>query len=522
MACLMLMADSTPNCSLLPSGEKMVRILRRGLLSTRNAKGGINVAAATLHGQTTIDLSQTFDVLVVGGGNAALCAAMTAREAGASVLLLESAPIEFRGGNSRHTRNLRYLHENGTAFLTGPYREDEFWEDLIRVTGGKTTEALARFTIRESNNLGAWMTRHGCKFQPSMRGTLHLSRTNAFFLGGGKALMNAYYATAEKLGVAILYEAEVVELAIRDGRFTSATFESGGARHSVAARAVVVAAGGFQANIAWLKEAWGEVAENFIIRGTPYDKGRLLRELLDKGAKAVGDPRQCHAVAIDARAPKFDGGIVTRLDCVPFGIVVNREARRFYDEGEESWPKRYAIWGRLVAEQPGQIAFCIIDAKSIDLFMPSVFPPIEADSIRGMAAKLELDPAALDETVGAFNRAATPGAFDPAALDGCATQGIAPAKSHWARPLDTPPFYAYPLRPGITFTYLSLAVNRRAQVLMQDGSAAANIFAAGEIMSGNILGQGYMAGFGMTIGTVFGRIAGKESVRYVVERLKRS
>ncbi len=164
------------------------------------------------------------DVLVVGGGNAALCAAMTAREAGANVLLLESAPKEFRGGNSRHTRNLRYLHESGNDYLTGPYPEDEFWEDLLLVTEGQTNEQLARFTIRESNNIGAWMEQHGCRFQPAMRGTLHLARTNAFFLGGGKAMMNAYYATALKLGVEIMYDAEVRDIEIRDGKFASAFF----------------------------------------------------------------------------------------------------------------------------------------------------------------------------------------------------------------------------------------------------------------------------------------------------------
>jgi tricarballylate dehydrogenase len=463
-----------------------------------------------------------FDVLVIGGGNAALCAAMTARQAGASVLLLEGSPRVFRGGNSRHTRNLRYLHDRANAFLTGPYPEEEFWEDLLRVTQGKTNEALARFAIRESRNLGAWMERQGCKFQPSMRGTLHLSRTNAFFLGGGKALMNAYYATAERLGVAMRYEAEVVDLDLQGGRFVSATYETGGVPHTVGARAVVVASGGFQANLDWLREYWGAAADNFIVRGTPYDTGRVLRVLLDKGVQSVGDPRQCHAVAIDARAPKFDGGIVTRLDCVAFGIVVNREARRFYDEGEDFWPKRYAIWGRLVAAQPDQIAYSIIDAKSIDLFMPSVFPPIEAGSIREMAAKLDLDPEGLEQTVADFNRAVQPGAFDAAELDDCRTEGLAPAKSHWARPLDTPPFYGYPLRPGITFTYLGVAVNQRAQVIMQDGKPAPNIFAAGEIMSGNILGQGYLAGFGMTIGTVFGRLAGKEAVRHVIEQLKGS
>jgi tricarballylate dehydrogenase len=202
--------------------------------------------------------------------------------------------------------------------------------------------------------------------------------------------------------------------------------------------------------------------------------------------------------------------------------VVNRKAERFYDEGEDFWPKRYAIWGRLVAGQPDQIAYSIIDAKSIDLFMPSVFPPIEAASIREMAGQLELDPDKLEATVDTFNAAARPGAFDAAELDDCRTEGLDPPKSHWARPLDTPPFYGYPLRPGITFTYLGVKVNKRAQVIMADDAPAPNVFAAGEIMAGNILGQGYMAGFGMTIGTVFGRIAGKEAVRHVIDDLKRS
>lgn len=462
------------------------------------------------------------DLIVVGGGNAALCAAMTAAEAGADVILLESAPKVFRGGNSRHTRNLRYMHAAANAYLTGPYLEDEFWDDLIKVTEGQTDERLARLLIRESNNIGTWMQMHGCRFQPAMRGTLHLARTNAFFLGGGKALMNAYYHRAEKLGVAIRYGAEVRDLQIREGRFVSASVVQDNLPRKAHARALVVAAGGFQANLDWLKQHWGEAADNFIVRGSPYDRGRMLRVLLDNGAKPVGDPRQCHAVAIDARAPKFDGGIVTRLDCVSFGIVVNKDAKRFYDEGEDFWPKRYAIWGRLVAHQADQIAYAIIDAKSIDLFMPSVFPPVQAGSIRELATRLDLGPQALKKTIEEFNRAVQPGTFDPAALDNCRTKDLGPPKSHWARPLDTPPFYAYPLRPGITFTYLGVAVNERAQILMQEDKPAENIFAAGEVMAGNILGKGYMAGLGMTIGTVFGRIAGKEAVRCVIEDLKRS
>jgi tricarballylate dehydrogenase len=281
----------------------------------------------------------------------------------------------------------------------------------------------------------------------------------------------------------------------------------------VAAKTLVAAAGGFESNIAWLKEAWGPAADNFLIRGTPYNMGRVLRVLLDRGAKRIGDPTQCHAVAIDARAPKFDGGICTRVDCVSLGIVVNKDAQRFYDEGEDFWPKRYAIWGRLVAGQPDQIAYSIIDSKAVGRFMPPVFPPVKAASIGELARSLGLDPAALEETVARFNAAVRPGTFDHTALDDCATEGLAPAKTHWARPLDTPPYFGYPLRPGITFTYLGVAVNERAQMLLADGRPAANVFAAGEIMAGSILGKGYLAGFGMTIGTVFGRIAGEEAAR---------
>ena len=474
-----------------------------------------------------MDWSRTFDVLVVGGGNAALCAAITAREQGATVLVLEIAPHAFRGGNSRHTRNIRYVHDRGNDYLTGPYGQEEFWEDLLQVTGGETNERIARLTIRESTNLGAWMERHGCRFQPPLRGTLNLDRTNAFFLGGGKALMNAYYHTAERLGVEIAYDSEVRDLGVDNGRFASAVVRLGSATRSVRAKAVVVAAGGFQANIPWLREHWGPAADNFIIRGTPYDTGTMLRVLLDRGggAKPVGDPRQCHAVAVDGRSPKFDGGIVTRIDSIPFGILVNKHAQRFYDEGEEFWPKRYAIWGRIVAQQPDQVAYSIVDSKSIDLFIPSVFPPYQADTIPQLAAALELDGAALAKTVSAFNasvwrrrrgRGGRGGTFDPLALDDCSTEGLEPPKSHWARALDTAPYFGYPLRPGITFTYYGGTVNDRAQVVMQDDHPALNVFAAGEIMAGNILGKGYVSGLGMTIGTVFGRIAGREAARYAV------
>ncbi|MDP9083668.1 MAG: FAD-dependent tricarballylate dehydrogenase TcuA, partial [Pseudomonadota bacterium] len=452
-----------------------------------------------------------WDVVVIGGGNAALCAAITAREAGASVLVLEHAPQAMRGGNSRHTRNLRAMHAAPTAVLTESYHEDEYWDDLQRVTAGHTDEHLARMTIRGSADALPFMVRCGVRFQPSLTGTLNLSRTNAFFLGGGKALVNAYYAHAARIGIDVLYDTEVRDITLENGRVRKLTVTSRGFPLDVRAKAVVVSSGGFQANIGWLKESWGEAAENFLIRGTPYATGGVLRNLLQQGVASVGDATQCHAVAIDARSPKFDGGIVTRLDCVPFSIVVNRAAQRFYDEGEDVWPKRYAIWGRLVAQQPGQIAYSIFDARSEKLFMPSVFPAIKADTIGELALKLDLDAATLEASVRRFNAACQPGRFDSSRLDGCHTAGLDPPKSNWARPIEKPPFIGYPLRPGITFTYLGVRVDERARVIMHNGEPTANLLASGEIMAGSILGRGYLAGFGMTIGTVFGRIAGREA-----------
>ena len=459
--------------------------------------------------------SGPWDVVIIGGGNAALCAAIEAAEAGAKVLILEAAPKHMRGGNSRHTRNFRCMHHGPLGPLVETYDEDEYYDDLLRVTGGQTDPDLARIVIHESEACLPWMQDHGVRFQTALSGTLSLDRTNAFFLGGGKALVNAYYATIADLGVRVLYDCEVTHLAVEGDAVSRIDATLAGQERSFAAKAVVVASGGFQADLDWLARAWGPAARNFLIRGTPFNRGRVLADMLDQGATSVGDPTQCHAVAIDGRAPKFDGGIATRLDCVPFSVVVNRDGERFYDEGEDVWPKRYAIWGRLVAAQPDQVAYSIIDSKSFELFMPSVFPPVEAPTLEGLAEKLGLPPEGLLRTVTAFNAACRPGAFAPFEKDGLATRGLEPAKTNWARPIDTPPFRGYALRPGVTFTYLGLKVDARARV--QRGNAGmTNVWAAGEIMAGSILGQGYLAGFGMTIGTVFGRIAGREAAKHAL------
>ena len=331
-------------------------------------------------------------------------------------------------------------------------------------------------------------------------------------MGGGKALLNAYYRSAGELGVQVRYGAPVDALELDGGRFVAARV----AGERIEARACVLACGGFESNREWMREAWGQndrgewPADNFLIRGTRFNQGVLLKHMMQAGADIIGDPSQSHCVAIDARAPLYDGGIVTRVDCVSLGVMLNRDAQRFYDEGEDFWPKRYAIWGRLVAQQPGQIGYCIIDSKAVGRFMPPVFPGVRADTLPELARNLGLDEAAFMKTLGDFNAACRPGTFDHTVLDDCATAGLAPAKTHWARPIDTPPFYGYALRPGITFTYLGLKTNEDAAVHF-NGVPSANLFVAGEMMAGNVLGKGYTAGVGMSIGTAFGRIAGSSA-----------
>ena len=453
------------------------------------------------------------DVLVIGGGNAALCAAISAAEKGATVVLLERSPKVYRGGNSRHVRNFRCAHPGPLGVLSGEYSLDEFYEDLLRVTKGNTDEHMAKTVIAQSSDCYQWMMEQGVHFQPSLSGTLSLSRTNAFFLGGGKALVNAYYRRCEELGVVIHYNATALDFCINDGFCDGALIDFNGEQRYVTGTAMVVASGGFESNKEWLTEAWGAAAKNFLIRGTPYNRGEVLKSMLNAGADSIGDPRQCHAVAIDGRAPEYDGGIVTRLDCVPFSVVLNAHGERFYDEGEDVWPKRYAIWGRLVAAQPDQVGYSIIDSKSRDLFMPSVFPAIVADTLPELFDQMGIPVEPGIKTIDVFNAACTDGEFKPTELDGLTTVNLTPAKTNWARPINKPPFYGYALRPGVTFTYLGINVDENAHVSF-DGKLSENIWAAGEIVAGNILGEGYLAGFGMTIGTVFGRNAGQQAANH--------
>ncbi len=446
---------------------------------------------------------------MIGGGNAGLSAALAARQAGARVLLLEKTSPEWRGGNSKYTRNLRVASPE--------YPEAEFLDDLVRVSGPDLDRELATAVIGRSPEHVGWMSSQGVRWQPALRGTLQLSRTNRFFLGGGKALLNVYYRRAAQLGVEVRYRSEVTDLRLRCGSFQSVVVEAAAGREEIEAKAVVVASGGFEANLEHLRRWWGDAVDGFLVRGSAANDGRLLARLLDLGARPRGNPRGFHAVACDARSPRAEGGIVTRVDAIPLGIVVDRSGRRFADEGADLWPRRYASWGRLIAERPGQLAYCIFDRQALGRFIPPLYPPERAGTIAELAERLGLPAAELCRTVDAFNAAVCRSVpFDPTRLDGRGTLGLEPPKSNWALALEQPPLCAYPIRPGITFTYLGVAVDGRARVLDLAGRPMPGLYAAGEAMAGNLLSDGYLGGFGMTVGGVMGRVAGEEAARYAL------
>ncbi len=262
---------------------------------------------------------------------------------------------------------------------------------------------ITDIVVDGSRSIGPWMTEHGARWQPALRGTLGLTRTNRFFLVVARRSSTPTTGPSPLTGVTVRYDTGLVDLEVDGDRCRAVVVEAGGQRERLEADAVVLAAGGFEANVDWLAKRWGPAAYNFAIRGTPFNDGAVLDRIFALGATTVADPTRFHAVAVDARGPRFDGGIVTRIDAIPAGIVVNCRGERFADEGEDIWPKRYASWGRRIALEEDQLAFAIIDHRRRGAIMPPVFAPHEAPTIAGLAGAIGVDPARLEATVGAFN-----------------------------------------------------------------------------------------------------------------------
>ncbi|MCG5499285.1 FAD-dependent tricarballylate dehydrogenase TcuA [Ectothiorhodospira lacustris] len=452
------------------------------------------------------------DVLVIGGGIAAFCAALAARRAGASVQLVDSAPRHLRGGNARHSRNLRLVHDTPSPLFPGRYTAAEFLTDLRRVSGGHMDEDLARLMAERSRELPDWLQAQGVGFQPTSGGMIPWSCKTAFFLGGGKAMINALGRTAEDLGVEILHDTEVLDVQLQAADTHHLPARRGHESLTLSARTVVICSGGYQANPAALSRTWGESAAGFLVRGTPHVRGEILLSLLAQGALPAGVPGACHLVAVNAMAPAADGGIVTRVDGMPWGLVVDRDGRRFQDEGAEITPRRYSFWGRRVARLPGARAHLILDTAGLRRAPPAIYPTRRADTLEGLARALDLNPDILRETVDRYH-----GALRPDGPEDGHTEGLDPPKTRCALPLNTPPFHAWTMAPGITFTCHGLKVDTRARILMADGEPCDGLYAAGMIMAPSVLGTGYVAGAALTVGAVFGRIAGKEAAHRVLK-----
>lgn len=483
------------------------------------------------------------DVLVIGGGIAALCAAIEAAAAGARVQLLEAAPRALRGGNSRHSRNLRLANAQETPWQRDRYPVKDFAEELGRVTahvassgagqagesgapgaaGGAASDVdLAATLAAGSAGLDAWLMAHGVALQPTAGGLLPFSRKTVFFLGGGKAMVNALYAAAEAAGVAIAYDSRVATLptdaadGANAGPVDILAETPAGARRFTAG-AVVLASGGYPANRDWLAERWGDAAARFANRGTPFQRGELLRALLDAGAQPAGTAGDCHLVAVDARAPQDDAGIVSRVDGMPLGVVVGADGRRFHDEGEDIGPIRFSHWGQRLAHLPGQRAWLVLDADGVAALPPLLYPPLSAPTLPALAARAGIDGEALVATLAAYNAAVADALASGASGKSCAQPPGQPVRQIHAspptRPLLRAPFAAIPMQPGVSFTCFGVATDAQARVRRADGGVWPRLFAAGMIMAPAVLGSAYLSGAALTIGAVFGRIAGREAAR---------
>jgi tricarballylate dehydrogenase len=479
------------------------------------------------------------DVIVVGAGNAALAAAVAAREAGAArVVALEKAPRTLRGGNTHYSGgllriaferadDLRALVPDAEREVPGfhagvePYPPALFMADLQRVTEGRTDPELAALLVGRSYDTACWMARQGIEMEPAVSlSAVKVGDTLTWSPGAvvrarheGVGLSAMWFRIAERQGVEVRYDAAAVRLLQdRRGRITGVTVQGPDGLADLTAKAVVLGCGGFEANPEWRARYLGRPWDHAKVRGTRYNTGDGLRMALEIGALPHGQWTGCHSTPIDAGAPPHGDRTLTdktnRLS-YPYGVLVNARGARFFDEGEDFQFYTYAKLGGIILNEPGGIAWQVFDARVAHLLEGRyrTGTPVTADSLEALVERLPLDRAACRRTLEAYNAAVGEGRFDPTTRDGLATRGLAPAKSNWAQRLDTPPFVAYPVTGGITFTFGGVRVDDHARVLSTSWTPIPGLYACGEMVGGLFHGN-YPGGTGLMSGAVFGRLAG--------------
>lgn len=488
-----------------------------------------------------------YDVVIVGAGNAALCAALSAEENGAKVLVLECAPEEVSGGNSRFTAGAIRFAYNGLEDLQavmpdlteteiettdfGTYTEDQFFDDMFRVTQHRTDPDLCEVLVRQSFSTIRWMREKGVRFVPIYgRQAFKVDGKFKFWggltveaWGGGPGLVDALISSATKRGIDVWYDSRALELITDGSAVTGVKIRRKGKIDEVAAKSVILAAGGFQASTEMRTRYLGPNWDLAKVRGTPYNTGDGIRMAMDIGASSAGNWSGCHAVGWERNAPEFGDlavGDGFQKHSYPFGIIVNAKGERFVDEGADFRNYTYAKYGREVLAQPGHFAWQIFDKKTLHLLRDEYrireVTKVSADTIEELATKLEgVDPEGFIATVKAYNEAVqTDIPFNPNVKDGRATEGLPLPKSNWANQLSEAPFEAYAITCGITFTFGGLRIDTDAKVQSTDYTPIPGLFAAGE-MVGGIFYNNYPGGTGLMNGAVFGKIAGKSAAAYI-------
>ena len=497
-----------------------------------------------------VELSQQRpDVLVVGAGNAALCAAISAHEHGTRVLMLEAAPFEERGGNSHFTGGaFRFAYRGVDDLITvlpslasedlstvdfGAYTEEQFFDDMFEVTDYRTDPELCEILVRNSLKTACWVAQQGVRLEPGLgRQAYKIDGRFKFWgglalhiWGGGPELLKALYANAERRGIAIACETPAVALIREHGRVAGVIAEARGEPVEVRAGAVVLACGSFESNPEMRARYLGPNWELAKVRGTRFNMGAGLTMALAIGARPYGNWSGCHSVAWDVNAPPYGDltvGDQFQKHNYPFGLIINAKGERYLDEGANFHSHTYAKYGGEIMRQPGMFAWQVFDAKALPLLRGEYrirrVTKAEAGTLEELAPKLDgVDAQAFLRTVRAFNAACRNDVpFNPNVLDGRRTQGLAIDKTNWAVPLDEPPFHAYHVTTGVTFAFGGLKISGNGEVENLYGRVIPGLYAAGE-MVGGLFFHNYCSGTGLMSGATFGRLAGRNATQWAAQ-----
>ncbi|MCA1011440.1 FAD-dependent tricarballylate dehydrogenase TcuA [Halobacillus halophilus] len=486
-----------------------------------------------------------YDLIVVGAGNAALCAAISAREEGADVLVLEKAPHHKRGGNSYFTdgairfayndlndirRLMPQLEDEEAARIIMPgYSTADYYDDLQRVTGGKSDKSLASHLVNQSYETISWMRDQGLEFELNYSNQSFEKNGNYQFWGGlpvktkniGMGLMKTLFDRAESLGIDIWYNASAKELQTENNQISAVVVERDHETISVQTTSVVLACGSFEASKQMRTEHLGEQWEAAIVRGTEYNTGDGLDMALAIGAQKYGQWSGCHSIGTDAEAPKVGDftkpGDIFKKHSYPLSVMLNKDGERFVDEGADFRNYTYAKYGKEILKQPGHIAYQIYDSQVRDMLRKEYnleeATYHSADTLEELVGKLPVDESAFLTTIKEYNKAVNKGHYDPTIKDQKGTKGLTPPKSNWALKIEKGPFYAFPVTCGITFSFGGLHVNANAEVLNEEGKPISGLYSAGE-MVGGIFYDNYPGGSGLMSGAVFGKTAGTSAARF--------